>query len=542
MLTNTNGCGSSTTPYIDVSLLHDEYYRTSRLGILTKYQLSKTFKDANNYPDPIENICLHYLTSRVEYFQFFGCEPPMKTDRYGDLHISKRAQSVDCQTSNRNDIEYLMRALNVPGLCKYKSKIEKCLSSIRYENHIAQSEHACGLRFCPHCGAVKAKKKLDAFRVGLQLTEEKCNRLFECTITTTPIECKADLIKQREQELTKGVSRFLTSSKYVRSAKNKKGVITGSSRTIETVYIGNNQVLVHIHFAMTLEGMTNKGAWLKEEMIIEELKKHIPSFQDLHIKRYKASHSISSDQITNILSYHFKPLDISVMDRPHTDDEKLKKGIDPRFRTFESSVSKQPLKYWRSYLVAIKGTRREAHTGFFKRTLALGSAELKKRKKDWQERFECLAGDNPGFVHANFRPQHIVDKNGEHFDCGEYVLDQFNARLLVKEVEDALNAQIYFNNNPLNLVSSIRRYEHENPPMFSPGEDGPKKKSQKPSKAPYKPKERYNHQDSQLSLIFKDEDFKGSDNQSIVNNEQSLDSYSRTYTTSNIIVGSWVTS
>jgi hypothetical protein len=542
MSTNTNRSGSSTTPYIDVSLLHDEYYRTSRLGILTKYQLSKTFKDANNYPNPLENICLHYFTSRVEYFQFFGSEPPTKTDRYGDLHISKRAQSVDCQTFNRNDIEYLMRALNAPGLFKYKSKIEKCLSSIEYDNHIARSEHACGLRFCPHCGAVKAKKKLDAFRVGLQMTKEKCNRIFECTITTTPIECKADFIKQREQELTKGISQFVTSSKHVRSSKNKKGVITGSSRKVETVHCGNNQALSHAHLALTLEGMTNKGAWLKEEMIREELKKHIPSFQDLQIKRYKASHSISSDQITNILGYHFKPLDISVMDRPHTDNEKQEKGIDPRFRTFESSVSKQPLKFWRAYLVAIKGSRRESHTGFFKRTLALGKAELKRRKIDFQERFECLAGENPGFVHANFRPQHIVDNNGEHYDCGEYVLDQFNARLLVKEVENALNTQIYFNNNPLNLVTAIRRYEHDNLPMSPHGEEGPKKQHPKPSKVPIKSKERYNHQDSQLSIIFKDEDFKGSDNQSIVNNEESFDSYPRTCTTKNIIVGSWVTS
>ena len=132
MSINTDKGGSSTTPFIDVSLLHDEYYRTSRLGILTKYQLSKAFKDANNYPDPLENICLHYFTSRVKYFQFFGCEPPTKKDKHKNLYISKRAQSVDCQTFNRNDNEYLMRALNVPGLSKYKSKIEKCLNSIKY--------------------------------------------------------------------------------------------------------------------------------------------------------------------------------------------------------------------------------------------------------------------------------------------------------------------------------------------------------------------------------------------------------------------------
>ena len=232
------------------------------------------------------------------------------------------------------------------------------------------------------------------------------------------------------------------------------------------------------------------------------------------------------------------------MDRLHTDDEKRKKGIDPRFRTGESSVSKTPLKFWREYLPAIKGKKRSTHTGFFKRAFAIGNTELKRRKKEFLENFERdpKAGENPGFVHANFRPQHIVDNNGEHYDCGEYVLDQFNARLLVKEVEDALNTQIYFNNDPLNLAAATRRYEHENPPMFSAVEDGSKKKPPKPSKIPYKPKERYNHQDSQLSLIFESEDFDRSDNQSIVNNEESLVSFPRTYTTSNIIVGSWVTS
>jgi hypothetical protein len=531
MINNTNGCSVSTVPYFDPSLLHAEFYYTSRLGILTKSQLLKTFNDANNYQNPIKNLCLHHLTSQDTYFRQLDRRPPTKKNELGKDCTTVRGESVDCQTHNKNDADHIMRAMNTPSLHKSKLNMKSCLSSIGYKNHKARSEHSCGFRYCPHCTFVKYSKKLKAFKLGLEKSSEKIKHFWWITIKTDLVPLQHKEIRQRHQDLSKGLSKAFTSSKYVRSTKNKKGVITGSSRAIECVYRSVDQVNIHAHVGLSLEGLTSsKGSWLTREKLDELFKDHIPGYTEFHITQFRDqcidTGSISIDTIMSKISYMHKFLGKSTMDRFLSTQEIADKGINQDVRISESSIRKQPLKFYRELFVATKNLRSHAVTGTFKRILKIGKTEYDLIKEVASSKEQ----EKQNQVYANWRQKHLVDKNNEFHSCGEFVLDTANANLLVKEVEKALSTRVYMQCDPLALIAPTIEYlESKDFVSDNTIKSTPKEKT----KLPYKPKERYCYYDSQLIINFKEMDSDQFNSQDIDTYNESANPLPLSYTTKN---------
>lgn len=442
----TNGGSASSTIPLNTSLLLQESYDVEKFGILDKHSLLQAFNEANNYNDPIKNIHIRYFDNKDNHFALAGEPPAHKNnntlhDDNNTLHNNdntltyyKRLNSVDCLTEFKRDSDHICNSLSNTPLSSLKNRIKDCISNMSLKDKATVSP-LCKSRFCPICGFNQYKIKSKQFELGLhnlmrQGIKIPYVRFITIKFQRVPIEAQAML--NIAIEATQAISKAITKSKYTKTKKNPKGLIIGTSRSLEFIQDGDNHAFPHIHLLVALRAKT---PWITQAQFLTQLKKYtnklsngIGKYKPLHFRDLLSAPSLQAQDIINRFSYIHKAYGLSTEDQELGNTTKLNLNIPIHFRPSNSKIRSQSIHFYRAYIQAMQNFKLQVESGIFKEALASGKQIYKEIKSSTKSHASKPSKVKP--IYASWSPKLITDNTGKTWNVGEYTLSSYDSKLL----------------------------------------------------------------------------------------------------------------
>ena len=421
-------------------------YQTTRLGFLSKDSIIQALTNANYYKNPIKHIAIRYFVGSHHISSQSDPTRPQTPylNKYAHTHYENVADQI---TEFKRDSDHIISACHFPKLTKHIKSLLHCQDSLKIENNPNRitSANMCNKRLCPYCAVRKANRIMYRLNRGFEHLDFQIRHVWRLTVSTEEIPAKDALMSERTDDFNNMISKVFTSynRKMVESStSSKKASIIGTHSSLEIIpSTRTDYAFPHINITILFNQKLAKN-WIKEEVLIDLIKKYLPSATNFHITR--SGHSSNDDAVLQALhsiQYSLKPFGVKL---PSTftgeldDYQKENLDIPLHLRPTNSAIRDIPLKFLRQYFRGIEGKQLHRFTGILAKVKAKGTeihlAQAKEKREQAQkensgkQRMPCTSS------HATWSPNTFKDNTNHIHQVGELVLTEHSALWLMSDI------------------------------------------------------------------------------------------------------------